>query len=213
MDSNLRCNILLGTEDWFYDNPKYFKLKNKADIEVVTEQELKKISSLVAPQGVLAVFNVPDHETPVSLDREELYIAVDNLQDPGNLGTIIRTADWYGIKYIFCSPDTVDCYNPKVVNATMASIARVKVHYQKLDTLLRSYEGDIYACVLDGEPAYTYQGKNNGMLVIGNESKGVSDNILSLAKHKISIPGTGRADSLNASVAMAILTDIFKRPL
>ena len=135
-----------------------------------------------------------------------MVLALDNIQDPGNLGTIIRIADWFGISQVVCSEDTADVYNPKVVQATMGSIARVMVSYTSLTGWLsKQKEACIYAAVLDGQDVRTMKKPSGGILVIGNESKGISDEVLKLCNVRITIPQMGKAESLNAAVATGII--------
>jgi len=138
---------------------------------------------------------------------------LDGLQDPGNLGTIIRTAEWFGINEIICSKDTVDCFNPKVIQATMGSLFRVQCHYSDLPLILKRHEIPIYGTLLKGENVYREQLSQSGFIVIGNESKGISEEIQNLITHPIFIPsfGQSKAESLNASVASAIVLAEFRR--
>ena len=139
-------------------------------------EDIKKISFLQHPQSMLGVFKLPRNEHYTEFSITQLVLALDGVQDPGNLGTIIRVADWFGIKDIFCSLDTADCWNPKVVQATMGSIARVQLHYVDLNKMVESLPADypIYATLLDGENIYKQELSHHGMIVTGNESKGSS---------------------------------------
>ena len=189
---------------------------------VISESELKKISALTTPNQVLAVFKMPEQELNVDLLKSKLSLVLDTIQDPGNMGTIIRIADWYGIENIICSPDTVDCFNPKVVQATMGSLARVKVHYTDIIKLIESVKDvPVYGAILGGDNIYKSELSENGFIVMGNESKGISEKILKHITHKISIPSfsnqknnaTGKtgAESLNVAVATAIICSEFRR--
>lgn len=195
---------IFGTKEWIEENQK-FLIKNKA--ETITEKELERISQLTTPNKVLAIIKKIDAgETIVT--KEKITLALDTIQDPGNLGTIIRTADWFGVEQIVCSRDCADMYNPKVVQATMGSIARVKVFYVDLEKWLAQQKGiRIYAAVLEGQGLTAMKKINEGIILIGNESKGISDEILKLANVKITIPKRGTAESLNAAVAAGIILE------
>lgn len=191
---------------------KDFKTTNKNTcIFEISENELKKISFLKTPQQVVAVFK----KTPIKeIQESDLLIALDAIQDPGNLGTIIRLADWFGVTKIVCSLDSVDCYNPKVVQATMGSLNRVAVVYTNLTSYLKAAKKPIYAAVMDGENVYQKPLINKAILVMGNEANGISKENLSLVKEKIAIPKFGKqpkTESLNVATATAILLSEFKR--
>jgi len=199
---------------------------NHIEIIRITEAELKKISSLSTPNHVLALCEVPTYTLEPALLKGKLVLVLDALQDPGNLGTIIRIADWFGIENIVCSADTVDTYNPKVVQSTMGSIARVKVHHTDLHALLaKAREQDpllkIYGALLDGENIYGKKLSSEGFIIIGNESKGISADLFPLINEKIKIPSYSHAtladhqapgpESLNAAVASAVICAEFRR--
>ena len=176
----------------------------------ISEKELASISSLKNPNEVLAVVSKKKVE---NIDLSGLTIALDNIQDPGNLGTIIRTADWFGIKNIVCSSDSVDVYNPKVLQATMGSFFRVNLVYVDLvEFFNQNSKLTVYGALLNGDNVYNQQLlKSNAVLLMGNESKGVSDNLLPFITSKISIPKLGKAESLNVSIATAILCAEFTK--
>ena len=182
----------------------------------VTEEELKKVSFLQHPQQVLAVFKQAT-SGDYSINTNELNLALDGVQDPGNLGTIIRIADWFGITHIYCSQDTADVYNPKVVQATMGSIARVKVEYGDLLSLVESLPDNVpvYGTLLDGDNIYQQTLENRGLIVMGNEGKGISPALAKKVNHKLLIPnfpeGRATADSLNVAIATAITCSEFRR--
>ena len=195
------------------------------------EDDIKKVSFLQHPQGKVGVFRLPDYvetahderETAVDekcmpmLGEHELALALDGVQDPGNLGTIIRVADWFGIKRIFCSMDTADCWNPKVVQATMGSIARIQICYLDLGKFIKSLPTDypVYGTLLDGDDIYTEKLTHHGIIVMGNEGNGISAAIRRHVNRKLLIPnfsiGTTRAESLNVAVATAIVCSEFRR--
>lgn len=173
-------------------------------ITEVSEDELIKISQLSTPNQVVAV--VKKMNTPVISTRNTVSLALDGIQDPGNLGTIIRIADWFGISQVICSHECADMYNPKVVQATMGSIARVNVLYTELAGWL-SLQKDtrIYAALLEGQDVANLQKLQEGILVIGNEARGISAAIVEQVNVKVTIPKKGRAESLNAAVAAGII--------
>ena len=200
---------VFATEEWLAENPMECAV-------VVTEDELRKISFLQHPQQVMAVFPMFENGDTV-VDTEKLCLALDGVQDPGNLGTIIRIADWFGITDIFCSQDTADVYNPKVVQATMGSIARVNVVYTDLCKLLAELPSDfpVYGTFLDGENIYSKNLSTNGLVIMGNEGKGISAPVAKFVNSKLLIPnypaGRETADSLNVAIATAITCSEFRR--
>lgn len=178
-------------------------------IEIISETELQNISSLENNYSGLALVRIKPQNN-IKINSNDLTLVLDNIQDPGNFGTIIRTADWFGIKAIFCSENTVDLYNPKVICATMGSFARVSINYTCLNSLLKEQTNlPIYGAFVEGESTKNISTKN-GILVLGNESNGVSSQIASLCTHRISIPKFGHAESLNVGVATGILLYSFK---
>jgi TrmH family RNA methyltransferase len=189
------------------------------NFEVVSDNEMKQMSQLTTPPGVLAVVDIPDYSFSLAEMKTGLHVVLDGIRDPGNLGTIIRTAEWFGIQHIFISPDTVDPFHPKVVQATMGSVFRVQLHETELSSFLHQCQNDgfkVYGAVMDGANIYQTTLKTIGaFLVIGSESHGISDAIKTLIKHPVSIPaytsGAVRTESLNASVATAILLAEFRR--
>ena len=173
--------------------------------------ELKKISNLKSPNKVLGLFRIPD-EKP--LNNKGLIIALDAINDPGNLGTIIRLCDWFGIDELICSKDTVDCYNQKVVQASMGSLTRVSIHYVDLKTYLTDTTLPTFIADMDGENVYKSTLPKEGVLIMGNEANGVSNEVKKLIENKISIPRFGdvqETESLNVATATAILLSEFKR--
>lgn len=166
--------------------------------------ELEKMSMLQTPNQVLAVAMMPQKKEVLNLDGP-LTIVLDGIQDPGNLGTIIRTADWFGITQIVASEDTVDVYNPKVIGATMGSFMRVSVTYKNLAAWLPTIKLPVYGALLEGENVFAVKTPQKGLLVIGSEGKGIRENILDLITHPVTIPKTGGAESLNAGIAAGII--------
>lgn len=168
---------------------------------------MKEISQLTTPGEVLAVVRfLPDSD-----QKSDLVLVLDGIQDPGNLGTIIRTADWFGISKIVCSHDTVDCYNPKVVQATMGSLFRISIEYKDLSAYLSKTELPIYGALLDGVDLYATPLEKKAVLVIGNEGKGISDEVRPLVTKPIFIPKYGEAESLNAAMATGIILAEYRR--
>ncbi len=177
----------------------------------VTNAELKKISFLTTPNTSLAVFEIPTSRPVVN---SGLIVALDALRDPGNLGTIIRLCDWFGVAQLICSEDTVDCYNPKVVQASMGSLARVAINYLPLPEYLHQTELPIYGGFMDGKSVYSESLPKNAILVLGNEANGISETISAKIGNRISIPRFGelqKTESLNVAAATAILLSEFRR--
>lgn len=188
--------------DWIAANPQHTK---HAGIVEIDEHDLAKISQLATPNKVLAV--IKKQPSPVSFPlKGQVSLVLDTIQDPGNLGTIIRIADWFGIGQLICSRDCADLYNPKVVQSTMGSILRVQVLYTDLESWLHAQKDiDLFAAVLDGEDITKMNRIEEGLIIIGNESKGISAEVMKLVNKKITIPRIGQAESLNAAVATGIL--------
>ena len=181
----------------------------------VSDEELRRISFLQHPQEVLALFRIP--QTPASPlpSPTALSLALDGVQDPGNLGTIIRVADWFGIDTIYCSPDTADVYNPKVVQATMGSLAHVHIIYTDLVELISQAHCPVYGTLLDGQDLYRQELTANGIIVMGNEGNGISQEVRPLITRRLLIPnyhqGSETAESLNVAIATAITCAEFRR--
>ena len=166
--------------------------------------ELEKMSLLQTPNQVLAVAMMPQKPKEIDI-AGQLTIVLDGIQDPGNLGTIIRTADWFGIKQIVSSEDTADVYNPKVIGATMGSFMRVQVHYTNLAAWMPTVKIPVYGALLQGENVFTTKAPKQGLLVIGSEGKGIRENIIDFITHPVTIPKYGGAESLNAGIAAGII--------
>ncbi|MGZ3749691.1 MAG: TrmH family RNA methyltransferase [Mucilaginibacter sp.] len=186
-------------------DPKVLKLSQKINLCEISVTELEKISSLKTPQEVLAQIKVP---TWPSLQDEQLKgkfsLVLDGIQDPGNLGTIIRIADWFGIENIICSEDTVDAYNPKVVQACMGSLARVKVCYTHLPDFLTGIKLPVFGALLDGNDIYDTDFGAEGLVIMGNEGNGLRPEIQKLVSQAVTIPRIGKAESLNVAIATAL---------
>ncbi|WP_026450528.1 RNA methyltransferase [Aequorivita capsosiphonis] len=179
----------------------------------ITETELQKISFLKTANTSLAVFGIPKSKP---LQDVGLIVALDALRDPGNLGTIIRLCDWFGVQDLVCSQDTADCFNPKVVQATMGSLARVRVHYLSLSEYFSKTQLPIFGGFMDGKNIYSEELPKDGIIVLGNEAKGISEEIIQKITHKITIPRFGtsqKTESLNVATATAILLSEFRRSI
>ena len=193
---------LYALPEWAEDNKQ---LTATTPVTIITEMELGKISQLKTPNKVLAVLHQFDRPIEM-ISKNNITLVLDGIQDPGNLGTIIRIADWFGVTQIICSNDTADMYNTKVVQSTMGSIARVKMMYtQPEEWLSNQNDISIYATTLDGKPIQQTTKIREGIIVFGNESKGISPEVLNYCTDKITIPKKGNAESLNAGVAAGIV--------
>lgn len=204
LSSSLKLHQLFATSDFLVDN-------FVDELQVISESELRKISSLKSPNKVLGIFEIPEHK---NINKEGLILALDDINDPGNLGTIIRLCDWFGIDHLICSNNTVDCYNPKVVQASMGSLTRVSIVYLDLYDYLSSSELPVFIADMDGENIYKTELPANGILVMGNEANGISESIRKFVANKISIPRFGKLqaiESLNVATATAILLSEFRR--
>ena len=187
-------------------------LPTATQVTIVSEEELQRLSFLQHPQQVLAVFQKPEQAVPAT--PHGLCLALDGIQDPGNLGTIIRIADWFGIDTIYCSNDTADAWNPKVVQATMGSIAHTNIFYIELTDMLEKSNLPVYGTLLDGEDIYSQELAEEGIIVMGNEGNGISPAIRRLVSHKLFIPcyrEGNTAESLNVAIATAITCAEFRR--
>ena len=214
------CTYLVATAEWLLAHDVWVHKLNNRGVEVdeVTEEELKRVSFQETPQQVLAVFKQPVYEVDVNVvAKKDLCLVLDDVQNPGNLGTIVRLADWFGIEHIFCSKGCADIYNPKTVQATMGGIARVQVHYVDLPEMLKGLEDGIpvYGTFLDGENMYQKTMENRGMIVMGNEGKGVSKEVEAFVSERLYIPnypaGRETSESLNVAIATAIVCAEFRR--
>lgn len=211
----MRPQMVFATSQWISENNT-----NGIDVEMVSEDELSRISFLQHPQQVLAVFPMPSYDESIDYTKElkgKLTLALDSVQDPGNLGTIIRIADWFGIETILCSHETADAYNPKVIQATMGSIARVRIIYTDLTKTLEAIASEmpIYGTFLDGGNIHSRQLPKEAVIVMGNEGKGISQDVAKLVTDRVLIPnypaGRPTADSLNVAIATAITCAEFRR--
>ncbi len=210
-------------EDWpveqVYATNAWEGLKNYPEVTVITSAELEKISFQKTPQQVLVVCKMADKEINFTELGNSLCLALDDVQDPGNVGTIIRIADWFGIKQIFVGTGTAELYNPKVIQATMGAFTRVSVHAVELKTFLNDYKIKtrlpVFGTLLEGNNIYKEKLKSNGMLVMGSEGNGISGDIQKLLTHRLFIPpfpaGSRTSESLNVATATAIICAEFRR--
>lgn len=205
LSSDYLVKKIYATEQWLNEN------KSQAAITtIVTDDELKKISQLSTPNQVLLIVAMQHHITP-KIFNQQLTLVVDDLQDPGNFGSIIRIADWFKIPQIICSQNTVDMYNFKVVQATMGSFLRVHIAYTNLESFLNKTNKPIYGALLQGESIFTTNLAKDGFLIIGNEGKGISNILLPFITNPITIPKFGEAESLNAAIATGIIVSHFAK--
>lgn len=202
LSSDLSIKKILVTKHWLqkYNNYQF----NAIDVLICTNEEFKKISRQVQPEGIMAICQIPESKS-VDLETNEWIIALDQINDPGNLGTIIRIADWWGISTLLCDTKTVDAYNPKVVQSTMGSIGRLSIIYCDLASTLNSYSGILYSADLEGASIYELEHVKPGIILIGNESHGIDQDMLTEQTKRITIPRLGEAESLNAAVACGII--------
>jgi TrmH family RNA methyltransferase len=210
------CRLLIAEASWLALHPEV----SATEIIEVTNEELRKASFLKAPQEVLALFELPTYSTPHDVVKKELCLALDDVQDPGNLGTIIRVADWFGIRHIFCSIGTTDAFSPKTIQATMGAISRVQIHYVDLysflhHTRIESSSTPIYGTFLEGKNIYKEALSPNGVIIMGNEGNGISSKVEEMVTNKLFIPnypeGCATSESLNVAIATAITCAEFRR--
>lgn len=203
----LKSSFLLHS--LYTTDPSIFDSSN--DVIVINDDTLKKISTLKTPNKVVAIFKMPK---PKPINEEKLIVALDAVNDPGNLGTIIRLCDWFGIQELVCSQQTVDCYNTKVVQATMGSLTRVNINYVDLPEFLLQTQLAVFGTYMDGDNIYKLALPESGILVMGNEANGISDTVSKIVTSRLAIPRFGAlksTESLNVATATAILLSEFKR--
>lgn len=205
LKSDFEVQLLFVTKTFFEDNYALFK-NLSIQPELVGANELEKVGSFSSNNAALAVVKTKEN-IELLIDHKEFALVLDDIRDPGNLGTIIRIADWYGITKIICSPSTVDVYNPKVINSTMGSFSRISLYYTDLEAFIKNQKVNIYGTLLDGENIHQTNFADGGYIVIGNEANGISDEITKLVTHKVTIPRFGGAESLNAGIATAVVLD------
>ena len=212
LKSSLSIVKIYALASWINSKSDLLGSPGSVDLIECTEDELKQISFLSTPQSVLMLISIPEEQEIPKIVEHTINLALESIRDPGNMGTIIRLADWYGITEIYCSTDCVDIYSPKVVQASMGSLARVKVYYTDLGKMFDKLQMPIYAATLGGDiDVHQMQSIQKSFLLIGNEGAGISKDLLEKASHTITIPRFGHAESLNAAIATGILLDNFKR--
>ncbi len=206
LNSNLHIEAIYATNEWCNIFPIY---KNDTKLFICTEKEIEQISSLKSTRDVILQVKINSIQFQINKIIDSFTLVLDDIQDPGNLGTIIRIADWYGIKNIICSEQTADCYNNKCVQATMGSIARVNVFYTSLLNFFEQNTLPVYGAFMEGESVSTIKIERPSLLIIGNEGKGIDENLNTFITKKISVNRIGKAESLNAAIATAIICDRF----
>jgi len=227
LQSRIKIKQLFATKDFFsqYEEQGEMEIfiKNSIDCFEIKTNELERLSSQVTASNALAVCEIPEYNLNKFELKDKLTLVLDTINDPGNLGTIIRIADWFGIETILCSNNTVDAYNPKVIQATMGSIARISLHYINLIDFLEELKADkinlpIYGALMEGDPIYNAQLTKSGLIIIGNESKGISTDLRPFITHDLNIPSfshfkssEGKPESLNAAIACSIICSEFRR--
>ena len=205
LKSDFEIELLFVSKSFFEENEAI--LQNLSiQPELVEINELEKVGSFSSNNAALAVVKTKKN-VEILVKNKEFALILDDIRDPGNLGTIIRIADWYGITKIICSTSTVDVFNPKVINSTMGSFTRISLYYTDLEEFIKNQRVNIYGTLLDGENIHQTQFTNSGYIVIGNEANGISEEITKLITHKITIPRFGGAESLNAGIATAVVLD------
>lgn len=215
---HFQCVYIAATAEWLSAHASVLNSLHHVEIDEVTDEELRRASFQETPQQVLAIFRQPNCDVDLaSVAESNLCLALDEVQNPGNLGTIIRLADWFGIEHIFCSKGCADVYNPKTIQATMGGIAHVQVHYIDLASSLSSLSPctPIYGTFLDGDNIYSKSLQQHGIIIMGNEGKGVSAEVSSHVTERLYIPnypeGRETAESLNVAIATAIICAEFRR--
>ncbi|WP_394995931.1 RNA methyltransferase [Emticicia sp.] len=211
LNADFEIELLLCTERFFLENEK--KLK-KISVEQISQSELEKSGTLQSNDAALAVVKMRENKFLVA-DENEFVLILDDIRDPGNLGTILRIADWYGIKKVICSENTVDFYNPKVISASMGSFSRIDVYYsiisEYIENINKNVNIEIIGTFLNSENVHRFEFPTNGYIVLGNESKGISAEVEKFITKKITIPRFGHAESLNVGIATAVVLDNLKR--
>lgn len=209
---HFHCRLMAGLPVFFDNHPE----AEADEVYIASKEELRRASLLKNPQDVVAVFEKPNFTASLSDVKNTLSLALDDVQDPGNLGTIIRLADWFGIETVFCSHESADIFNPKTVQATMGALSRVKIVYTDIAELLSSAEGlPVYGTFLDGDDMYDCDLSENGIIVMGNEGRGISSEAGRYVDHRLLIPnypaGRETSESLNVGVATAVICAEFRR--
>jgi RNA methyltransferase, TrmH family len=209
LNSDFSVDLLFMTESFGQKHSRELH-SFRGELIQVTQNQLEQLGQYQSNDSALAVVKMKENNS-FEAENEELILALDDVRDPGNLGTIIRVADWYGIKKLVFSPQTAEFYNPKVIQATMGSFTRVQFFYEDLSSVIERWKLPVYGAFLDGENIHQMKKPKSGVLVMGNEAKGISPEIEKKVTQKVTIPGFGNAESLNVAIATAILCDNFKR--
>lgn len=201
--SKYELELIVALPQWI-DSHRGIEKRFDGKVAITTEDEMAKITSFSSPSPVLAIFKIASTYEK-QLQDNEFLLMLDGIRDPGNLGTIIRIADWLGIKHIICSPDCADAYNPKTVQSSMGSLSRISVYENELETVLTANKLPVYGAMLKGKNIYDYEKPMPGIILIGSESNGISKPIQRFITHPVFIPGKGKAESLNAAIACGII--------
>ena len=209
LKSTLQVRELYATSD-FIERQKPMLDRYKGDLIHIKESELASLGEYTTNDAALAIVSIPDNSR-FSIGPEEFVIMLDDIRDPGNLGTIIRTADWYGITKIIASEETADVYNSKVIQSSMGSFTRTHIYYTNLVQFLKTNKQPVYGTFLKGENAHSFTYGKGGIVVVGNEANGISEEVGEFVTHKITIPQYGKAESLNAAIATAVILDNIRR--
>lgn len=216
LESDFVIKMIVAEASWLQNN----KVPESCEVFEVNEQTMKKVSSFISPPEVIAVCEIKEEAYDYNLIKNSLSIALEQVQNPGNLGNIMRTADWFGIKNIFCTPDSADFYSPKVIQAGMGACCRIKVHYVDLEDFLSKIRADklnVYGTFLKGQDLYKTDLDARGVILLGNEGKGISSELEAMVSKKLFIPpfpaGVSTAESLNLGNAAAVICSEFTRRL
>jgi len=213
LSSDFRINNIFATVQWVEKNP--VMAKKVADYEIVTSKQMEQISNFVTPPGIYATAMIPSFKIKPEITDHELILMLDGINDPGNLGTIIRTADWFGIRKIVVSKDTCDPWQPKVIQSTMGSIFRIQIVEAELVEFLKDVKTPVFGALMQGKNVYhTNMGNNQGVIIIGSESHGIRENVMPFVSCPINIPRaeSSQTESLNASVAAGIIiSEVFRK--
>lgn len=213
LSSDFRINNIFATGQWVEKNP--VMAKKVADYEIVTSKQMEQISNFVTPPGIYATAMIPSFKIKPEITDHELILMLDGINDPGNLGTIIRTADWFGIRKIVVSKDTCDPWQPKVIQSTMGSIFRIQIVEAELVEFLKDVKTPVFGALMQGKNVYhTNMGNNQGVIIIGSESHGIRENVMPFVSCPINIPRaeSSQTESLNASVAAGIIiSEVFRK--
>lgn len=211
LKSDYEVLALYASNDFIEANKNTLTQSNISDIEEASIKELSQASAWVSNQSALALVKIPKSKKLLP-EKDEYILALDNIQDAGNLGTILRIADWYGITKIICSKDTVDLYNPKAISASMASFLRVHLYYCNLKTYFEEVNTNIYGALLNGKNIHNINfNQNGGIILLGNESQGIQQELMPFINQKITIPKFGQAESLNVAIATAVICDNLRK--